>query len=120
MWNKGIEVDPTFATGVCTSEPDLKADWKIRKKYEDKAFNPFSSSDGLQAFNDRLCYGAFVLGRYFLLRGKKEVAFLKWSQVKFVSATENGIPVEYIEVVQHFDKSCQLDLTNTTARSVKD
>jgi hypothetical protein len=31
-----IEVDPTFVTGVRTSEPDLEADWKIRKKYEDE------------------------------------------------------------------------------------
>jgi hypothetical protein len=36
MWDMEIEVDPTFVTGVRTSEPDLEADWKIRKKYEDE------------------------------------------------------------------------------------
>ena len=61
-----------------------------------------------------------LLGRYWLLRGRKEVAFLKWSQVKMCTGAENGEPVEYIEIVQHFDKSCQLNITNTTARSLTD
>lgn len=67
-----------------------------------------------------MCYGVFVFGRYFLLRGRKEVAFLRWDQVKFCTATENGKLVEYVEVVQHFDKSRQLDLNNTTASSTTD
>jgi hypothetical protein len=33
MWNMEVEKDPTFATGVRTSAPDLEADRKIRESH---------------------------------------------------------------------------------------
>jgi hypothetical protein len=33
MWNMEVEKDPTFATGVRTSAPDLEADQKIRESH---------------------------------------------------------------------------------------
>jgi hypothetical protein len=92
---------------------------KIREKYDAGDFDPFSFSDGPTAYQHRLWYGIFVVGRYWLLRGTKEVANLLCSQVKFCTATENGVPVSYIEIVHHYDRSMKLDLKNTTARSTK-
>jgi len=117
QWENAIEDDDTFGTGIGTSEPDLEADRKIREKYDEGLFDPFTTSDGPAAYQQRLWYTVFILGRYWLLRGRKEVAFLNWSQVKFCTATENNEPVEYIEVVHHFDKGNKLSITNTTARS---
>jgi len=117
QWDKAIEEDDSFGTGVGTSEPDLEADRKIREKYDQGLFDPFTTSDGPAAYQQRLWYMVFVLGRYWLLRGRKEVAFLNWSQVKFCTATENNEPVEYIEIVHHFDKGNKLSITNTTART---
>ena len=72
------------------------------------------------AYQHRLWYGVFIIGRYWFLPGHKEVGFLKWSQVIFGNATENGVPVEYIIVIHHFYKGHQLTITNTTACSKKD
>ncbi|MFY7882254.1 MAG: hypothetical protein ACOVR6_08160 [Fimbriimonas sp.] len=120
QWENEVNKDPQFATGIRTSSPDLDADWKIREKYNAKEFDPFSTSDGTSAYQDRLHYAVFILGRYWLLRGKKEIAFLLWSQVKFLSSIDNGKVVQFVEVVQHFDKGRPLNLKNTTARSVDD
>jgi hypothetical protein len=118
QWKKEIQNNDTFGTGVRTSLPDLEADRKICLKYDQGLFDPFSTSDRTLPYEHRKWYCIFVLRRYWLLRGRKEVAFLKWSQVKMCTGAENGEPVEYIEIVQHFDKSCQLNITNTTARSL--
>jgi len=32
QWENEMEKDPEFVTGIQTSNPDLDADWKIRKK----------------------------------------------------------------------------------------
>lgn len=98
----------------------MDADWKIRQKYDAKEFDPFNPSDGFQAYQGRLWYAVFVFGRYWLLWGRKEVATLKWEQVKFLTTIENGLEVEFVEVVQHFDKGNPINLKNTTARSVKE
>jgi hypothetical protein len=71
-------------------------------------FDPFSTSDGPMGYQHRLWYLIFVLGRYWLLRGRKEVAFLLWSQVKICTATENDQPVKYIEILHHCDKGNEL------------
>jgi hypothetical protein len=120
QWEKETQKDDTFGTGVRTSLPDLEADRKIHLKYDKGLFDPFSISNGTLPYEHRKWYCIFVLGRYWLLRGRKEVVFLKWSQVKMCSGTENGEPVEYIEIVQQFNKSCQLNITNTTVRSLTD
>jgi hypothetical protein len=102
------------------SNPDLDADWKIRKKCEAKEFDPFNPSDVFQTYQDRLWYVVFIFGRYFLLRGRKEVAFLFWDQVRFLTTVEDDKQVEFVEVVQKFDKGNPINLNNTTARCVKD
>ncbi len=119
-WENEIDKDPQFATGICTSSPDLDADWKIREKYKAKEFNPFSTSDGTTAYQDHLHYAVFILGRSWLLRGRKEIVFLLWNQIKFLSTVDNGKVIQFVEVVQHFDKGHPLNLKNTTARSVDD
>jgi hypothetical protein len=120
QWENEIEKDPQFGTGMCTSSPDLDADWKIRQKSDAKEFDPFSTSDGLTAYQDCLHYAIFIFGRYWLLRGQKEVAQLMWSQVKFLTTVERGKEVQFVEVVQHFDTGRPINLKNTTTRSVTD
>ena len=120
MWKNEIKKDESFGTGVNTSVPDLEADEKIWHTYLTGRFDPFSTSDGATAYQHRLWYGVFIVGRYWFLQGRKEVAHILWSQVIFVTATENGQPVEYIEIVYHYDKSRQVDLHHTTARSSTD
>jgi hypothetical protein len=109
-----------IATGVRTSRPDLEADRKNRETNNEGKFDPFNKTDGTVAYQHRLWYGIFIVGRYWFLCGCKEVAFLKWSQVLFGNTIENGKPVEYIELIHHFDKGHQLNITNTTARSQTD
>ena len=120
QWDNEIQVDDTFGTGVRTSDPDLEADRKIREAFDAGKFDPFSTSDGPAAYEHRLWYIVFVLGRYWLVRGRKEIAFLRWSQVKFCTATENHEQVEFIKIIHHFDKGNKLSIQNTTARSKKE
>jgi hypothetical protein len=120
QWEQQKAKDPTFATGVNTSTFDYEADYKIREAYRDNKFDPFSMSDEGCAYDDRCRYLVFILGRYFLLRGRKELAFLKWKQIHFCEAHEEGKAVKYIELRHEWDKSHQLKLTNTTARDPKD
>ncbi len=74
IWNEEREKDTMFATGVQAF--DFDADKKIREAYQGKnKFNPFSTEETKKAFEDRLRYLVFVFGRYFMLRGRKEIAF---------------------------------------------
>jgi hypothetical protein len=57
-------VDETFGTGVKTSHPDLEADRKIRDTYAEGEFDPFNKTDGKVAYEHRLWYGVFIVGRY--------------------------------------------------------
>jgi hypothetical protein len=120
QWEKAMEVVEMFATGVKTSNPDLEADRKIRDTYAEGNVDPFNKTNGKVAYEHRLWYGVFIVGRYWFLCGCKEVAFLKWTQIIFDNATENGTPVQYIKIIHHFDKGHQLSITNTTARSNTD
>jgi hypothetical protein len=119
QWEEERKKDPKFATGILTSTFDYDADRKIREAYP-KDFDPFSTSDGTKAFLDRIRYLVFVLGRYFFVRGRKEVAFMKWSQLKFGETHEEGKVVKYIELRHEWDKSHSLKLTNPTARGEHD
>jgi hypothetical protein len=67
QWEKEIEVDETFGTGVRTSDPVLEADQKIREAFDAGKFDPFSTSDGNAAYEHWLWYLVFVLGRYWLV-----------------------------------------------------
>lgn len=118
QWEQLMEMDETFASGIGTSSFDYEADKKIRDAYLDEknSFNPFSTSDGMSAYDDRRRYLIFVLGRYFLLRGRKELAYLKWKQINFCEANENGKQVKYVEVRIQWDKGNQLRLNSTTPR----
>jgi hypothetical protein len=77
--------------------------------------DPFSTSNGAKAYEHRLWYGVFILGHDWFLRGRKEVAMLLWSQVIFGTTTDNGIELQYVEIIHHYDKGQQLDLHHTTA-----
>ncbi len=89
---------------------------KNRDAYLKKTINPFADDDTTKAYDDRKNYLIFVLGRYFFLRGRKELAFLKWNQNNFCEETVNGKAVPYIEVRHKWDKSHQLKLTNPAPR----
>ncbi len=120
QWEETMKQDPTYATGVGTSTFDYEADRKIRDAYKGGKWDPFSTSDGNSAYDHRKQYLVFVLGRYWLLRGRKELSSLKWSQIKFCEVHENGKLVKYIEIVQTFDKGNPLKLSNTTPRNLQD
>jgi hypothetical protein len=116
QWDEEMKKDPTFATGVGTSTFDYEADRKIRDAYLNKSFDPFAADESTKAYDDRKRYLVFVLGRYFFLRGRKELAFLKWNQINFCEETVNGNAMQYIEVRHKWDKSHQLKLTNPAPR----
>jgi hypothetical protein len=120
QWQEAMQDDPTFASGVGTSTIDYEADRKIREKYNKKEFDPFSINDGTLAFHDRMCYMVFVLGRYWLLRGRSEVAQLKWENLKFVEKYDNGKFVGYIELDLPWHKGNKLSLKNPNARKLTD
>ncbi len=76
--------------------------------------------DGFQAYQDRLWYAVFIFGRYFLLRGRKEVTFLLWDQVRFLTTAEDDKQVELVKVIQNFYNGGPINLNNTTAWCVKE
>jgi hypothetical protein len=86
IWKREIKKDGTFADEVFTSSFDYAADGKIRAAYEDpnNSFNPFSTGSDESSYEDRKQFLIFVLGRYFLLRGKQEVAYLTWRKLSSV------------------------------------
>jgi hypothetical protein len=94
LWKEERENDDTFATGVQTATFDFDADKKIRIAYRDTDFDPFSVAKTDKAFEDRLRYLVFIFGRYFMLRGRKEIAFLEWKQVRFCEAFDSNENVE--------------------------
>jgi hypothetical protein len=120
LWAKQREEDPTFASGIGTSTFDMNGDFKIREQFRSGKFNPFSMKLSEAAYKDRLKYAVYCLGRYFLCRGRGEIAYCEWKQVKFHEGLVNGEVEEYVEVVHSFDKSHKLTITNTTARDVND
>jgi hypothetical protein len=75
QWEEEHSADPTFATGIGTATFDSDSDMKLRDKFRDGTFNPFSTEISDEAFTDRLKYVIYVLGRYFLLHGRNEIAY---------------------------------------------
>lgn len=61
-----------------------------------------------------------MLGHYFLLRGRNEIAFCKWSQVLFSETSCNGVVQKYVDVLHQWDKSHKCKLGNTTPRDLTD
>ncbi len=78
---------------------DDEADRKIRDASLNGTFNWFSTSDRPTAHNDRRHYMIFVLRRYFMVRGRKEVTFLKWSQIRFFERTVDDKILHYIKLI---------------------
>jgi hypothetical protein len=119
-WEETLKVDPTHATGIGTSTFDYEADRKIREKYKEGKWDPFSNSNGSSACDHRKQYLVFVLGRSWLLCGRKELSSLKWSQIKFCEVYEDKKLTKYIEIFHTFDKGNKLSLKNTTPRNLED
>ena len=120
MWAKEMEEDPDFASGVNTSTCDMNADFKLRYQYHNGTFNPFTEAITKEAFDDRLKYAVYCLGRYFLCRGRKEIAFCHWKQIKFCEAMVDGEKESYVEVNHAWDKSNKCKFKNTKPRSKKE
>jgi hypothetical protein len=120
QWHEAMSHDPTFATGVGTSTIDYAADHKIREKYAKKEFDPFSKGACPIAFHDHLCYMVFALGRYWLLRGRSELAQLTWDKAKIVEMYDNCVDSGYIELALDWHKGNQLNLKNMNAKKLTD
>ena len=78
-----MEKDEKFASGIGTSTFDGDADKKLWEMYKQGTFDPLSSKTTTEAYEDRKKYMVYVLGRFYLQRGKNEIAFTFWNQVKF-------------------------------------
>jgi hypothetical protein len=111
-----MEKDPKFGTGIMTSSIDVDADKKIRDKFNSGEFNPFSSDTTEIAYDHRRKFVIFILGRYFFLRGRTEMAYVTWDMIKFQSGTLNGNAVDYVECMYSWDKTHQCSVTNPVAR----
>jgi len=116
QWSILMENDDTFASGIGTSTFDGDADKKLREMYKQGTFDPFSTKTTTEAYDDRKKYMIYVLGRYFLRRGKQEIAFTYWNQVKFKVTECDGERLEYVEVSQQWDKTHKCKLSNTRPR----
>jgi hypothetical protein len=117
LWKEGRKKDSSFATGVQTATFDFDADQKICIAYPDTDYDPFSTAEGNKAYEDRLRYLVFVFGCYFMLRGRKEIRFLLWEQVRLCESFDSNKNVEYyVEIDINFDKSNPLKLTSVKYR----
>jgi hypothetical protein len=117
MWDAKREADPLFASGIGTSTCDMDADNKIWQQFKEGKFDPFSTGTSETNYEDRLKYCVFILGRYFLCRGQREIVFSKWKQVKFSTVIEDGVKQECAEFIHKYDKSHQLKLTYPVLRA---
>jgi len=120
MWAKQMDEDPDFATAVHTSTCDMNADFKLREQYRNGTFNSFTEAITKEAFDDRLKYAVYCLGRYFLCRGRTEIAFGDWKQIKFCESIVNGEKECYVEVNHAWDKNNKCKFKNTKPRSKKE
>jgi hypothetical protein len=116
QWGILMKNDDKFASGIGTSTFDGDADKKLRDMYKQGTFDPFSSKTTTEAYEDRKKYMVYVLGRYFLRRGKHEIAFTYWNQVKFKVTECEGERLEYVEVSHQWDKTHKCKLSNTRPR----
>jgi hypothetical protein len=116
QWAIEMEKDDKFASGVGTSTFDGDADKKLRERFAEGTFNPFSTKTTTEAYEDRKKYMIYVLGRFFLLRGKTEIAFTYWNQVKFKSVECDGVRQEYVKVSHKWDKTHKCKLSKTRPR----
>jgi hypothetical protein len=120
QWGSERELKPNFASGVGTSTFDMEADRKLRDKYDAGDFNPFSTEVTPLAYEHRRKYLIYVLGRYFLLRGRNEIAYCYWRQIKFSELICDGVLQNYVEVLHQWDKSHKCKLRNTKPRDLTD
>jgi len=116
QWAIEMEKDPNFASGIGTSTFDGDADLKLRELFQQGRFNPFSTESTTEAYEVRKRYMIYVLGRFFLRRGKNEIAFTFWNQVKFFCTESDGVKYEYVEVAHKWDKTHKCKLGNTRPR----
>jgi hypothetical protein len=73
---------------------------KILDAYLNREFNPISTSDGNDVCDDLCRHLIFINRRYFLLRRRKESAYLIWSQVQVcgAQAQENGKAINLLRL----------------------
>jgi hypothetical protein len=116
QWAILMEKDEKFASGIGTLTFDGDADKKLREMYKQGTFDPFSTKTTTDAYKDRKKYMVYVLGCFFLRRGKNEIAFTYWNQVKFKDTECDGARLEYVEVSHKWDKTHKCKLSNTCPR----
>jgi hypothetical protein len=77
MWIKAGEEDQNFGSAQHKAAIDEEADTKIRTAIEKGHLRPFTDLVHLQMLL------TFLFGRYFLLRGGKEIHRLEWKAISF-------------------------------------
>ena len=122
LWNQEIVKDSSYGTGKKTSTFDWEGDAKIEIAYLDPKhpFNPWDTSDSSAGYDSRMWYLVFICGRYFLLRGEKEIAELNVDQFswhKFTTGENAG--KNYVQLNVPWDKTNRLSLKNTNVRALQ-
>jgi hypothetical protein len=115
-WADEMENDPTFASEIGMSTFYEYADKKLREFYKEGKFNPLSTATTKEGYEDRKKYMIYILGRFFLQRGKNEIVFCYWNQVKFKASEVDRERSEYVKVSTKWDKSHKCKLGNTHPR----
>ena len=111
-WAKTQKKEEGFGERKNEAQFDENGDDKILKAYLDGKFRPRENPEHAQ------WYMVYLLGRYFGLRGNQEIAKLQRKDVRcgfHTSGPDNG--KRYRGIGMPNDKSNQLKLTNTRARS---
>ena len=105
--------DKAFGIGSKQATFDWEGDHKIHDAHHSGTFNPLSIY-APNAHEDCQQYAVFMFGWYFMLCRCKEIANLKWEQIKFgefESGKDKG--KKYVQVDIDWDKIFQLSLTET-------
>ena len=122
MWAERITEDPDFGTGQYKARIDEMADEKVRDAFLDPNvdFNPYRPIQQATDMHHLINLLVFFTGRYFLLRGGKEISFLKWEQITF-SEYDRGMDKgkRYVQLQIHSDKVNFLSLRNHTVKKGK-
>ena len=117
MWHEAKAADPKFGTGQYKASIDEQSDEKvwesfINPKVDFKPYRPIHKSSNI---TDLLNLLIFFSGRYFFLRGGKEISFLMWEQISF-DTYKRGLDVgkRFVQLAIHSDKVNFLSLKNHT------
>ena len=82
-WDKAKATEPTFGTFANRAKFDEEADVKLRLSHQKKLFDPFQYVENETIYKELVRVMVFIMGRYFLYRGRVEIAQITWKEVNF-------------------------------------